>query len=116
VGIATAILIGTVALATLSLLAYLSHAAIAGRIGEGNAKADAAELRGKLGIAGKSIEEANTATKQAVEAEHAQEERGNSLEKDLVDEERRPGAGGGLGGLAGLSSLSEAEPLPRRDP
>lgn len=114
-GLATAIVICTVALATLALIGYLAREAIAGRVGEGIAKADAEKARGQLGIAAKNIEIANDATKQAVDAEHAQEARGNSLEKELVDEERRPDAGG-LAGLSGLSSLSEADRLPRRDP
>lgn len=84
--LASAILIGGVALATLSLIGYLAHAAIAGRIAEDSAKAEAAELRGQLGVAAHKVEDANQATKQAVAAEETQAARGDSLEKELADE------------------------------
>lgn len=85
-GLATAIVIATVAISALSLIGYLAHAAIAGRIAEGLAKAETAELRGQLGVAAHKVEDANQATKTAVAAKQAQEARGDSLEKELADE------------------------------
>lgn len=62
------------------------------------------EQKGDAKVNARKVEDANTATTTALASEKKQTERGDRLEKDLVDEEARP-----HGGLAGLSELTSAD-------
>lgn len=86
---------------------FFAKAALARADAKGEATTRVAEVEGDEKLAAKKVEDANTATKTAIDAEQKQEHRGDNLEKDLAHEEARP-----HGGLAGLSDLSTAEAVP----
>jgi predicted ArsR family transcriptional regulator len=88
--IVSGILVGTIALAVLSLLGYLGHAAIDRADRAGDARVAEATAKGELAVANQKIETANASIAQIDDARKRQQVRADALEKELEDAETNP--------------------------
>jgi hypothetical protein len=74
-------------------IVYLASVAIARADAAGAAAGQVGQRTGELEVAAKQVTEANAATTAAAAAAHVQEQRGDTLEKEVSDEEHPPGSG-----------------------
>lgn len=89
-----AVIMLAVALAgAIGAIVYLASVAIARADAAGAAAGQVGQRTGELEVAAKQVTEANAATAVAAAAVQVQQQRGDTLEKEVTDEDHPPGSG-----------------------